>query len=298
MRQHLRSRIRLDAPVEPVRITQRPPGVREPLVVRTGAAQVRAHVAGLPEQGERRLQLGGRRVRSAGAVEVPVAARERTGGRRGLLCPVLPTRHRAEVPVAARVLGGRGLGDERVEVLPRHDDLAARDEVVLERERPADVRERPARRVVTREEHDRAVVLELCVRRARVRRAVQRPAVEHVVAHAEAVERGRVRRPEVDATEVAVPVDQQDVLRNRRILDPHEVRDRVGLAAAGDLEEALVVPGRSGRHRQVDVERRAARSRRRERRRRRDADGRVADDLADIERVARRPAAAHACRSP
>ena len=46
----------------------------------------------------------------------------------------------------------------------------------------------------------------------------------------------------VAAAKVAIPVDQKDVLADGRILDAHEVRDRVGLPAAGDLDEPLEVP--------------------------------------------------------
>ena len=277
---------RLDALVERVGRPQRACCVREPLVAGPVAAHVRAHVTGAAEQRERRLEHRRGRVRCSRAVEVTVAARDRAGRGSGPFGPGDPPRHRGEQPIAPDVLV---VADLRVEVLPAHDDLPARDQEVLERERPADVRVRPARQVVPGEEDHRAVVLELRERRPWVARR-SGSAVEDVEAQAEPRQRGRVDRPEV-GSEVAIPVDQEDVLRDGRILDADEVRDRVRLAAAGDLEEALVVACRGTGGRQVDVERRAAGRSGRERRRRRERHRRVADDLADVERVARRAAA-------
>src|SRR4029079_15584274 len=113
--------------------------------------------------------------------------------------------------------------------------------------------------------------------------------VEDVEAHPEAVERSGVDRAEVDTAQVAVPVDQQDILRDAWVLHAHEVRDRVRLAATGDLEEARVVAGGSTRGRHVEVEGRAALRCRGEGRGRYDVHGPVPDDLADVERVTGQP---------
>ena len=256
VRLHLGAVVHLDAEVVAIRGRDGPARIREPLVAGPGAAQVRAHVTRPPEQRERRLELGRGRIRRARAVEVPVAA-----GRRARCAPLRPGQppgHGRVEEVAARVLV---VGHLRVQVLSRHHELPAGYEVVLERERSADVRVRPAREVVAGEEDDRAVALELRVRRAGVSvRGGRRAAVEDVVAQPEAVQRRLVDRPEVGA-DVAVPVDQQDVLRDGRILDAHEVRDRVRLAAARDLDEPLVVAGRRTRGAEVDRERRTARRR-------------------------------------